>query len=93
MLTRNFWLSLAIAPLGLLASVLPQSEEPVLFKDVKIEDPFWTPRIEANRTGCIPANYKMCKETGRLDAFKPEYKGGRHIFWDSDVAKWLEAGY
>ena len=93
MLTRNFWLSLALAPLGLLAAVLPQSEEPVLFKDVKINDPFWTPRIEANRTGCIPANYKMCKETGRLDSFKPEYKGGRHIFWDSDVAKWLEAGY
>ena len=77
----------------LLAAPLPQSQEPVNFNQVKINDPFWTPRIEANRTGCIPANYKMCLDTNRLNAFKPEYEGGRHIFWDSDVAKWLEAGF
>jgi DUF1680 family protein len=36
----------------------------------------------------------MCKETGRLDALRLNWKPGMeppHIFWDSDVAKWIEA--
>ena len=38
------------------------------------------------------AVYKRFKETGRLDALKCKRLDIKtHIFWDSDVAKWLEA--
>jgi len=39
--------------------------------------------------------YRHCRETGRIDAFKLDWKPGvepvPHIFWISDVAKWIEA--
>jgi DUF1680 family protein len=62
---------------------------------VSVNDAFWAPRIEANRLVTVPAVYAQCKATGRLDAWKLDWKPGMpnepHIFWDSDVAKWLEA--
>ncbi|MBI3922008.1 MAG: glycoside hydrolase family 127 protein [Armatimonadetes bacterium] len=68
---------------------------PVDFTHVKIENRFWTPRQEVNRCVTIPHQYRMCKETERIDAFKLNWKQGQenppHIFWDSDVAKWVEA--
>ncbi|WP_299093355.1 beta-L-arabinofuranosidase domain-containing protein [uncultured Metabacillus sp.] len=69
--------------------------KPVSFTNVVIDDVFWSPRIKVNREQTIPHQYKQCKETGRIDAFKLNWKHGMenepHIFWDSDVAKWLEA--
>lgn len=69
--------------------------EPVPFTKVTIEDHFWAPRIRINREHTIPFQYQKCKETGRIDAFKLDWKPGMepvpHIFWDSDVAKWIEA--
>jgi DUF1680 family protein len=68
---------------------------PVSFADVRIDDRFWAPRIAANRERTIPCNYKQCKETGRIDALKLDWKLGQpnppHIFWESDIAKFLEA--
>ena len=64
----------------------------VPFNKVKVTDIFWAPKMKTNRLKTIPANEKQCRETGRLDCFKPNYKGERHYFWDSDVAKWIEAG-
>jgi len=65
------------------------------FTNVKIEDQFWAPKLEINRTKTIPYEFKQCKETGRIDAFKLDWKPGiepmPHYFWDSDVAKWIEA--
>jgi len=67
----------------------------VSFKSVRIADEFWSPRLSVNRTVTLPHQYRMCKETGRLDAFRLNWKPGTdnppHIFWDSDVGKWLEA--
>lgn len=67
----------------------------VPWKDVTIDDPFWTPRLRANREHTLPHVYRFCQETGRLDAFRLDWKPGKepvpHVFWDSDVAKWLEA--
>ncbi len=67
--------------------------EPVPFAHVSLTDFFWSPRIETNRKKTIPAEYVQCKRTGQLDAWK--WKPGKpkqpHIFWDSDVAKWIEA--
>ena len=72
--------------------------EPVSFTRVKMQDAFWSPRQEINRTATIPAVYEQSKRTGRIDAWKLGWKPGDpdppHIFWDSDVAKWIEAvGY
>ncbi len=68
---------------------------PVSVAQVVIDDSFWSPRIETNRTQTIPHEYTQCKETGRIDAFDLTWKPGDepvpHYFWDSDVAKWIEA--
>src|SRR5690606_16262782 len=68
---------------------------PVSFTNVSIDDPFWSPRLEINRTRTLYHVYQMCKQTGRIDAFLLDWKPGKepkpHYFWDSDVAKWVEA--
>lgn len=67
----------------------------VLFSDVTIQDRFWSERVRVNREATIPAGYEQSKNTGRIDAFRLDWKPGKehmpHIFWDSDVAKWMEA--
>ncbi len=64
---------------------------PVPFTSVTVEDVFWAPRLKTNREATIPYEYRQCKETGRLDAFLPGEGRPRHVFFDSDVAKWIEA--
>ncbi len=68
---------------------------PVPFHRVSIDDLFWSPRIETNRMVTVQLGYEQCRNTGRLDAWKLDWKDGEprrpHIFWDSDVAKWMEA--
>ena len=74
------------------AKKLLQPFDPTL---VRIEDDFWSPRLETNRKVTIPYLYRQCKKTGRFDAFQVNWKPPKphrpHPFWDSDVAKWLEA--
>lgn len=69
--------------------------QPIPHENVVFQDQFWQPRLKMNREQTIPFQYEQCKQTGRIDAFKLEWKPGDepvpHIFWDSDVAKWLEA--
>jgi len=67
-------------------------------ENVAVDDRFWTPRQETNRLVTLPIEYRQCRKTGRLRAWKLNWRPGRgnppHIFWDSDAAKWLEAvGY
>lgn len=68
---------------------------PVDFTRVRIEDRFWAPRIEVNRTQTLPGGFQRCRETGHIDAFRLDWKPGQprrpHVFWDSDLAKWIEA--
>jgi DUF1680 family protein len=68
---------------------------PISFNQVKIDDQFWAPKLKVNREVTIPIEYEQCKDTGRIDAYKQDWKPGiepvPHIFWDSDVAKWIEA--
>lgn len=76
---------------------------PVPFTSVTIADSFWAPRQQINRERTIPHIYRQCLDTGRIDAFRPDWDpspeirqrspwGGTHVmFWDSDVAKWIEA--
>ena len=61
---------------------------------VVVQDAYFAPRIEANHEATIPASLKFSRDTGRIEAFKLNWKPGRpnqpHIFWDSDVAKVVE---
>ncbi|MBC8179961.1 glycoside hydrolase family 127 protein [candidate division KSB1 bacterium] len=69
--------------------------QPVPFTDVKLNDNFWAPRLETNRTVTVPYDFKKCEETGRLDNFakagglmEGEFVGIRYN--DSDVFKIIE---
>ncbi len=68
---------------------------PIPFSSVTISDAFWAPKLRVNRENTLPIEYEQCKITGRIDAFRLDWKPGQpnppHIFWDSDVAKWIEA--
>ena len=63
-------------------------------QEVTVQDKFLSPRMAANRQVTVPYSYKRCQETGRIDAFKLDWKEGMpnrpHMYWDSDVAKVLE---
>jgi len=68
---------------------------PVDFTDVRLEDAFWAPRLELNRTVSIPYALRMNEETGRVDNFRKAarlmtgpHKGKRYN--DSDVFKTME---
>ncbi len=64
------------------------------FKLTNITGGFWKEMQEKNQAVTIDAVYKRFKETGRFEAMKCNWKEGMgnkpHIFWDSDVAKWIE---
>lgn len=68
---------------------------PLPVKNVTFTGGFWAPRIETNRRVTLPTEYRLCKSTGRIDAWRLNWKKGQpnppHIFWDSDVGKWIEA--
>jgi uncharacterized protein len=69
--------------------------KPVSFTDVTFNDNFWKARLETNRTSTIPANFKKCEETGRIDNFSKAagLMEGPHVgifFNDSDVFKVME---
>jgi hypothetical protein len=65
------------------------------------DDSFWGVQIAGVRTATLKFQLDMLKKTGRYDAFKlqwhPSYGDPpthwpvpNHLFWDSDVAKWIE---
>ena len=68
---------------------------PVSWKDVNIADAFWAPRLRVNHTATLPAVYEAMQRAGHIGAWRLDWKPGMpkmpHIFWDSDLAKWLEA--
>jgi DUF1680 family protein len=92
---------------GLLASqgVWAQNRDypvkPVPFTAVHVDDEFWAPRIEINRTVTIPFAFKKDEETGRVDNFIRAAKALRgepfenhkyppYPFDDTDVYKVIE---
>ncbi len=69
--------------------------QPVPFTAVHVQDEFWQPRLETNRTVTIPYAFRRCEETGRIDNFakagglmKGDFQGIRYD--DSDVFKVIE---
>lgn len=67
----------------------------VSFRDVNIKDGFWAERQALNRNVTVHSVRDRFADTGRFEAFRFNWKEGMpdkpHFFWDSDVAKWLEA--
>lgn len=68
---------------------------PVPFNAVRVEDGFWSPRMETNRLTTVWYDFKKCEETGRIDNFAKagklmvgEFRGTP--FDDSDVFKVIE---
>ena len=61
---------------------------------VKLTGGYLFDKQELNRKITVEAVYDRFFETGRIGAFKLEWREGDekkpHIFWDSDVAKWME---
>ncbi len=69
--------------------------QPVPFNHVQVQDGFWTPRLEINRTVTIPYCFEKCEETDRISNFEKAagLKQGKHegiYFNDSDVYKVME---
>jgi hypothetical protein len=69
---------------------------------IAIDDEFWAPRQRVNRERTLPHIYEQCRRTGRIDAISGAwdaevvqrgYSGSNIaiLFWDSDIAKWIEA--
>lgn len=65
------------------------------FDNVSLESGFLYEKQKLNREVTLDAVYNRFHETGRFDAFKCDWKEGMekqpHYYWDSDVAKWMEA--
>ncbi len=94
----SIWLSLLIVfavSCTKKSSIKDYPIQPVSFTHVKVNDQFWAPRIETNRTVTIPYDFKKCEETGRISNFakaggleEGEFEG---IYYnDSDVYKVIE---
>ncbi len=65
------------------------------FTSTKLADGFWKNRVETVSRVSAKNVLKRFTETGRFDALTCKWKNGEpnepHIFWDSDVAKWIES--
>ncbi len=81
---------------GSLQSSADYPIQPVPFTSVKVTDSFWSGKIKTNRTVTIPASFRKCEETGRIDNFAIAAgmkEGGfqsKYPYDDSDVYKIME---
>jgi DUF1680 family protein len=69
--------------------------KPVTFTQVRLDDHFWLPRIETNRTVTIPASFARCENTGRVKNFEmAAVRSGKFCtkfpFDDTDIYKTIE---
>jgi uncharacterized protein len=74
--------------------------QPVPFTSVHLNDIFWAPRIETNRTVTIPAAFQKCEESGRVNNFERaaqalrgephDMKAPGYPFDDTDLYKVIE---
>lgn len=68
----------------------------IRFSDVEFIDGFWAERTKINREKTLAAVYHQTERTFRFEALKGEWSSDEkryrpHVFWDSDIAKWMEA--
>lgn len=74
----------------------PQRLQPVPFTQVRVEDRFWSPRQEVNRTVSLPHSLDMLEKAGNIRNLELAASGARTgytgpVFMDSDLYKVLEA--
>lgn len=66
----------------------------ISFKNVDITGGFWAERQKINRETTVYSVYDRFKSTGRISTMDCSYKEGDpykpHIYWGSDVFKWME---
>ena len=67
-------------------------------KNIKINGGFWKVKQDMVNDITLKSVYERFKETHRFDALDCSWKEGDpdmpHVFWDSDIAKWIESvGY
>ncbi len=64
------------------------------YENVELKSGFLYEKQKLNEEVTIEAVYDRFFDTGRIDAFNCDWKEGMekkpHVFWDSDVAKWME---
>ena len=64
------------------------------FEHIKINDGFWKVKQDMVKNSTLYAVYNRFIDTHRFEALSCAWKEGEpdmpHIFWDSDVAKWIE---
>lgn len=64
------------------------------FDCIQIKDGFWRFYSDLNRKSVVNNVYNRFEETGRFEALCCNWKEGTpnqpHIYWDSDVVKWME---
>ena len=93
-------MTLSISVMGASRGVPPTQRriaiEEVPFTAVHLNDGFWSPRIEVNRTVSIPSAFRECEKNGRFDNFaiaaglmKGEHRGD-FSFDDTDPYKVIE---
>jgi DUF1680 family protein len=89
---------LLISVFSSIISYAQQKDYPIQavpFTQVKLDDKFWLPRIETNRTVTIPASFERCDNTGRIKNFvMAAEKNGKFCtkfpFDDTDIYKTIE---
>ena len=66
---------------------------PVSYRDVQITGGFWQHLQRRNKEITLPAVQRQFEETGRFAAldFGTPWVKKPHIFWDSDLGKWIES--
>lgn len=92
---KGIWTMSLLAVTAAVAAPRDYPIQPVPFTNVKVDDAFWTPRFETNRTVTVKYDFRKCEETGRISNFEVAgglKKGGfQGIFFnDSDVVKVIE---
>lgn len=69
--------------------------QPVPYTDVSIKKGFWFERQSVNASSSLRTIHEQFTLSGRFGALRFDWKEGQpgkpHQFWDSDIAKWIEA--
>ena len=73
-----------------------QHFEPIAFQQTDVTGGFWAEKQKLIRDVTIHAVHDRFADTGRFQAFQCSWTEGSdepkpHIFWDSDIAKWIES--
>lgn len=71
-----------------------QNLKPLTLSDATVTGGYWAQRDKINREVSIYSVYNRFSDTGRFAAIENGWHEGMdytpHIYWDSDVAKWIE---